>query len=212
MFVLFGGAPVHAESERPRHGLMWNKTGLPAVFPLQIRSNAGADYYLLLTDAETDMPALAGFIEGGRFFKVLVPPGLYTVQLATGPLWQGEQELFGATDTRTITAPTPLRFAVVGVSTKAGHVIDLRDQDAGVLVQDSFLCRRITLVKSPRPLPAYDARAARTPYIKPERDLIEYPYRTGPPRRTAEQDKPPIPTDYAPYFSRPEYEVRRSPC
>jgi len=212
MLFLFSAAPLHATDEAPRHGLIWNKTGLPAVFPLQVRSNAGTDYHMVLTDADTGTPALAGYIEGGQFFKVLVPPGLYTVRFATGHIWRGEQQLFGADETRMINVPSPLRFGVVGLSTKAGHVLDIREPDTGVLVQDSFDCRRIRLTKGPRPLPAYDPDAARVAEIKPEQDLIEYPYRSGPLRGADRQDTPPIATDYAPYFSRPEYEVRRSPC
>ena len=201
-----------AESEPARHGLLWNRTGLPAVFPLQVRTAAGAEFFMLLSDADTGVPALAGYIKGGRFFKVLVPPGVYTVEFATGPVWQDEQALFGIDSTTMIELPEALGFGVVGLSTKAGHMVDLRQWETDILVQDSFDCQRIRLAKGPRPLPAYDPEATGIGEIKPRRDVIEYPYRAGPARRVERQDKPPIATDYAPYFSRPEYEVRRSPC
>lgn len=210
--LLSSVAPQSADSETARHGLMWNKTGLPAVFPLQVRSTSGAEFFMRLSDADTGAPALAGYIEGGRFFKVLVPPGVYTVQFATGPMWQGEQDLFGVNSTTMIELPEPLRFAVVGLSTKAGHVVDLTEWETDILVQDSFVCQRMRLAKGPRPLPAYDPDATRIEEIKPRRDVIEYPYRAGPALGVDPQDKPPIATDYAPYFSRPEFEVRPRPC
>lgn len=212
VLALSGFAAIPAAGETPPHGLMWNRTGLPAVFPLQMRSRIGADYYMVLSDAQTGAAALSGYIEGGRFFKVLVPPGLYKVAFATGTRWQDEERLFGAGETRLIEVPEPLRFGVVGLSTKAGHVIDLRDLGDGVIVRDSFLCQGIGLAKAPRPQPHYDGNAAPAAHLGPEQDLIEYPYRAGSARENGRIVRPPVATDYAPYFSRPEYEVRRRPC
>ena len=69
-----GGADTVAT---PPAGLMWNRTGLPAVFPLQVKTPPGQDHVLTLIDADTGTDALAAYIKGGAFFKVLVPPGTY---------------------------------------------------------------------------------------------------------------------------------------
>src|SRR6056297_186762 len=71
-------------------GLMWNRTGLPAVFPLQVKTPPGQDYVLTLIDADTGADALAAYIEGGAFFKVLVPPGTFRLKFAAGDVWHGQ--------------------------------------------------------------------------------------------------------------------------
>ncbi len=123
-------AALAAAAQEPvpvQQGLMWNRTGLPAVFPLQVRSAFGMNYFLTLYDAETGAPALAAYFEGGRFFRVLVPPGRFRLRLAAGQVWQGEDALFGAgARTRFIDIPQPLTFAVTGFDRKSGHTLDLR--------------------------------------------------------------------------------------
>ncbi len=110
----------------PAAGLLWNRTGLPAVFPLQIRTNPGFDYLVTLRDADTDVAALAAYIEGGKFFQVLVPPGRFALEFAAGAQWQNEATLFGSGDaTHRFNLAEPLTFAVRGVAIKAGHLVDL---------------------------------------------------------------------------------------
>ncbi|KIC21664.1 hypothetical protein [Leisingera sp. ANG-Vp] len=113
-----------------RPGLMWNRTGLPAVFPLQVKSPKGADYFLTLHDHGTGEAALAAYIEGGAFFKVLVPPGRFVLRFASGTKWQGEEALFGA-GTQHFEMPEPLEFAVRGLGSKAGHIVTLRQPRPG---------------------------------------------------------------------------------
>ena len=67
---VFAFGLARAETERPA-GLMWNRTGLPAVFPLQIKTTPGADYLVILSDAETDFDALAAYARGGDFSAFL---------------------------------------------------------------------------------------------------------------------------------------------
>ena len=133
----------------PRHGLMWNRTGLPGVFPLLVKTNVGENHVLLLSRAETGTDAFAAFIVGGRFFKVLVPPGTYRVRFATGISWQGEDAMFGQQgETKIIEMPEVLTFEVHGFGTKAGHIIDLTDSGsgemAGLHVGPELICQRIT--------------------------------------------------------------------
>ena len=117
--VLLSAPPAAAGSE---HGLLWNRTGLPAVFPLQVQTLPGEDRSLLLTDAASGEAALAAFIEGGRFFRVLVPPGSYRVRLAAGDLWEENAE----PEARGFELPEPLTFEITGAGRKAGYRIDLR--------------------------------------------------------------------------------------
>lgn len=50
---------------------------------------------MTLLDAETGEAALAAYIRGGAFFRVLVPPGACRLLFATGKVWQRKASLFG---------------------------------------------------------------------------------------------------------------------
>jgi len=125
-------APVRAEEARPR-GLLRVETELPRTFPLQVKSNPGTDYLLILREAEgavegsTGRIVLTAYVRGGEFFRVLVPPGRYRVDFAKGrPAdWQGEAALFGPA-TEHVTLDEVLEFKVVGTARKSGHIVDLR--------------------------------------------------------------------------------------
>ncbi|MEW2913783.1 hypothetical protein [Leisingera sp. JC11] len=152
--VFCGAAAVAAESsaEHPRTGLMWNRTGLPAVFPLQVKTPEGADYYLVLSGRGGD--ALAAYIRGGAFFKVLVPPGRYALRFASGRVWQGEERLFGP-DTVVFELPEALDFAVRDAGIKAGHLVSLtREPLSGGLraeVKGQYVCQ-IASLEGPEPV------------------------------------------------------------
>ncbi|NVK12561.1 MAG: hypothetical protein HWE35_00110 [Rhodobacteraceae bacterium] len=128
--------------ERLSSGLMWNRSGLPAVFPLQVKSPEGADYFLVLSGSGGD--ALAAYIRGGAFFKFLVPPGHYVLRFAIGTGWLGEARLFGP-DTVVLELPEPLEFAVRGAGIKAGHLVTLTGEPLhGGLradVEGQFVCQ-----------------------------------------------------------------------
>lgn len=164
LLLLLCATPVLANDDKndaasPAHptGLMWNRTGLPAVFPLQVKTSAGRDYFLTLTDDETGEDALAAYIEGGSFFKVLVPPGVFRLKFAAGNGWQGETDLFGpGADTRIFELKAPLTFEVRSLGIKAGHLVDITDRslgnDAQAAVKDQSICQRI---RAEFPSPAY---------------------------------------------------------
>lgn len=198
-------------------GLMWNRTGLPAVFPLQVKTSEGLDYVVTLMDAETGAEALAAYIDGGAFFRVLVPPGRYTIHFAAGQAWQGEELAFGpGEETQRFVLAEPLTFAVRDFSTKAGHLIDLREmgqtEEAQITVAERFICQRSRLVTVPRRQAAFDASGpipevlpdGREPLIAPDR----YPGFPDP----GETVRPVVPTDHAPYFSRPEFDIEARLC
>ncbi|EKE45661.1 hypothetical protein OCGS_0278 [Oceaniovalibus guishaninsula JLT2003] len=148
LVLLMAGAAMAA----PDHGLMWNRSGLPATLPLQIRTDPGRDHYITLRDAATGDPALAAYIEGGRFFRVLVPPGTFVLDVASGTDWLDEDRLFGPR-TETMTFDEALTFGVTGIGTKRGHLIDLRGVSvmAEAEMRDIGLCQWIARDIAPRP-------------------------------------------------------------
>lgn len=137
--------------ERPQ-GLLWNRSGLAATLPLQVRTAAGADYLLRLRDVETGQFVLAAYIRGGDFFRVLVPPGWYELLFAFGTNWQGEHALFGP-DTQSLVLDQPLRFGAT-VTRKHGHLIDLSVRTE-IAVRSFALCQllstRLESLRSPFP-------------------------------------------------------------
>ncbi|MCF6433299.1 hypothetical protein [Leisingera sp. MMG026] len=158
LIALAAGAA--AETERPRSGLMWNKTGLPAVFPLQVKSPPGADYYLVLSSEDSGEEALAAYFKGGAFFKVLVPPGRYLLHFASGSGWQGEGRLFGP-GTRVFKLPEVLEFAIRGAGIKGGHKITLTRSGAYLeaAVKEQYICQVASLDgPAPVPRPLQDSR------------------------------------------------------
>jgi len=144
--ALASAADGAAGEGAPRTGLMWNRTGLPAVFPLRVNTPPGQDHVLTLITAETGEAALAAYIRGGAFFRVLVPPGTYRLRFASGETWQGEDALFGpGPKTRIHELPEPLTFKTRGLGTKAGHVVTLRAPRLGEVVAarsgDHLICQ-----------------------------------------------------------------------
>lgn len=136
--ALLAANPAFADSQ---HGLLWNRTGLPAVFPLQVQTAPGEDRSLLLIDAASGEAALAAFIEGGRFFRVLVPPGSYRVRLVKGDVWAEG----AGPDARGFELAAPLTFEITGAGRKAGYRIDLRGGTEEVEVTSQGICQTLRL-------------------------------------------------------------------
>lgn len=154
-----------APSAPTQSGLIWNRTGLPAVFPLQVKTSAGQDHLLTLIDEETGVEALAAYIVGGSFFKVLVPPGTFTLQFSFGDTWQGEERLFGSGDeSGSFELQPPLTFKLRGGGTKAGHLVDLTEmqdhQPTKATVKAQSICQVSRTEISP-PMEARYPRASR---------------------------------------------------
>ncbi|MCE5974229.1 hypothetical protein LZA78_12110 [Sinirhodobacter sp. WL0062] len=137
---------IQAEEARPQ-GLLWSETDLPRTFPLVVKTAPGGDYLLVLRDLANGQDVLGAYIRGGEFFRVLVPPGSYSLQFAAGIEWQGEQALFGERTRRFVLDP-PLRFGVEGVGRKQGNVVDLRDL-GDVSTKPIALCQRFALNPEP---------------------------------------------------------------
>lgn len=133
---------IQAEEARPQ-GLLWSESALPRTFPLVVKTAPGGDYLLVLRDPTTGQDVLGAYIRGGAFFRVLVPPGSYSLQFAAGTEWQGEQALFGEQTRRFVLDP-PLHFGVEGVGRKQGNIVDLRDL-GDVSTKPIALCQRFAL-------------------------------------------------------------------
>jgi hypothetical protein len=110
----------------PVTGLLWLRSPLPSVFPLQVKTATDRDYHLTLIDSETGQETLSAYIRGGEFFRVLVPPGSYMLRFAVGVEWHDEDALFGS-ETQIFELSAPLRFGTRGVAIKDGHLVDLRN-------------------------------------------------------------------------------------
>ncbi|MFD2739113.1 hypothetical protein ACFSUD_06010 [Sulfitobacter aestuarii] len=152
--------------ESPRPGLMWNRTGLPLVFPLQVKTPSGKDYFLTLIDAQSGDEALGAYIEGGEYFRILVPPGTFTLRFAAGETWQGEEELFGPGPlTRSFEMPRPLTFEIRDFATKRGHLVDITtfppDESIEARISNRHICQELRLDVPPLGLRLYDERFRR---------------------------------------------------
>ncbi len=175
LLVWAAGAAIAAA---PGHGLIENRTGLPLVFPLQVETTSGRDAYLVLRDAGTGEIAVTAYVEGGRFFRLLMPPGTYILTAALGRGWKGRDELFGE-ETRLFELPQPLTFEVQGIGRKQGHIVDLRglDEMAGVTVRSLAFCQDFAGVVAPPPPPPERSAAPRS--VAPEIPF-SYPLPPGP--------------------------------
>lgn len=147
--------PVLSADPAPQpKGLMWNRTGLPAVFPLEIKSAPGRDYVVTLSQSSTGDDVLAAYVTGGEFFRVLVPPGRYDLRFDYGAAWQGADAGFGSgQDAGTYHLPDPLVFEVRGRGTKAGQFVDLTaiasDPTAEAQIREALNCQRLTYDRLP---------------------------------------------------------------
>lgn len=148
--------PVGAETSPTRAGLIRNNTGLPAVFPLQVKTAPGRDHHLALRDVGTGETVLTAYITGGAFFKVLVPPGSYRLRFSYGTDWQNPDTLFGnGPETGVIDLQDPLVFQTLGPGIKAGHLVDLtglQDSPApDARTRPQYICQAVRTELLPLP-------------------------------------------------------------
>lgn len=118
--------------DRPRAGLMWNRSGLPATLPLVVKALPGQDYVVFLAPLDGGDPVMAGYIRGGTFFRLLVPPGTWHVRFAHGEEWKGDETLFGPA-TEWTDVDEPMTFGA-SVSRKHGYIIRLEERDGRMQV------------------------------------------------------------------------------
>lgn len=142
-----------SQTDGPEHGLIWHNSGLPAVFPLQIKTSPGRDYRITLTGRYSGTPVMAAYINGGRFFRVLVPPGTFTLRLEFGLDWDAQIDRFTTSDASgSFSYPDALTFRIRNGRVKAGHLLDLRNlHDDQSLVQagETFICQTLRTQRAP---------------------------------------------------------------
>lgn len=132
--------------DRPRAGLMWNRSGLPATLPLVVRTVPGRDYAVFLSPIAGGDPVMAGYIHGGTYFRLLVPPGTWRVRFAHGSDWRGEEALFGP-ETEWTTVDEPMSFGA-SVARRHGYIIRLIESDGRMKVASAGpldLCQTLTM-------------------------------------------------------------------
>lgn len=133
-------------ADRPRAGLMWNRSGLPATLPLVVQTLPGRDYAVFLSPPAGGDAVMAGYIHGGQYFRLLVPPGDWTVRFAHGTGWQGEDALFGP-ETEWTEMAEPMTFGA-SVARKHGYIIRLIETEGKVRVASAGpldLCQGLTV-------------------------------------------------------------------
>ncbi|SLN13758.1 hypothetical protein ROA7450_00218 [Roseovarius albus] len=195
-------------------GLMWNRTGLPAVFPLQVKTPAGQDYFLTLIDAESGEDAMAAYIAGGAFFKVLVPPGEFRLKFAAGVDWQGEEFLFGSgANTHVFELNETFTFEIQNLTVKAGHLVNIMEIEPGQAVQSSakaqLICQTLRRTYPSRGLPYGKDRFV--PQTGNRHGIISG---NGLHRYLGERrnEKNTYPTPHEHYFFEPEFSVTSRYC
>lgn len=196
-------------AEAPAHGLMWNKTGLPAVFPLQVKTAHKVDTQVTLIDASSGQRALAAYIEGGRFFKVLVPPGEFVLEFQQ--VQKRADAIDEAAEAQVFFLDQALTFAVRN-GVKVGHSVDLTDPATGIVLKESFICQRYRVTRPSRPLPPFGDDSAYATRLRERGEIAVFPNPNTPERLAQGVTRPIVETDFAPYFSRPEYDLRSNPC
>ncbi|WBU65280.1 hypothetical protein [Paracoccus aerodenitrificans] len=133
---------VAQDGARPDIGIMWNRSGLPATLPLQIRSEGQMDHAVFLSRPGADSPEMAGYVRSGAFFRLLVPPGDWQIRIASGSEWQGESEFFGD-DTIWTELPEALNF-MAGEAQLNGHSLTLIEDRGDIeitTIKPRILCR-----------------------------------------------------------------------
>ena len=191
--ALWMACALPAPAEPPSPGLLWNRTGLPATFPLQVKTPPGQDFRLTLLFEDTATPALAAYIPGGAFFRVLVPPGRFVLHFEHGKTWQSDEDGFeSGPDSGSFLLSDPLTFAIGPSSTKRGHIVDLTGFKPGTSldarIRDQVICQSAQLDSDPDfphpptgPLPRNDGQGR-----VDRADLSEPPFPPGPLERDAE--------------------------
>ncbi|MCV3274150.1 hypothetical protein [Roseobacter sinensis] len=151
---------------------------------------------MTLVDSATGAEALAAYVEGGAFFRVLVPPGMFRVHLAAGRVWQSEGDLFGpGALTEQFELVAPLTFEIRNPGIKAGHVIDLSTAAPGQMAQagtsELLMCQ--TVRSEVLRLPVGDEIALVFPSVESQCPILTWRGQlVFPERRRSKVFRPPI--------------------
>ena len=92
----------------------------PATSEFEIIGRDGTNYFIKLLAADSGREVMAIYVEGSSKLTVPVPRGTFRLRYASGAVWYGERELFGASTTLTAI------FETFTFEPGWGHGIDLR--------------------------------------------------------------------------------------
>lgn len=123
VLALLGAAAAPVRAVPPEPGIMRVTSALPRTLPLHVRSPLGQDMLVRLQDAESGAEILVAYGRGGTMLRVLVPPGRFTVSVATGRDWIDAVQLFGPQTQ--LTTLGPLDFGIAGRARRNGHLITI---------------------------------------------------------------------------------------
>ena len=83
----------HQALQRPSSGVYDEKFGeQEAIAPLEIKTEAGSDYYVKLESVANRGHTMTMYIHGGDTVSVKVPLGRYLIKYTSGDTWYGEQD------------------------------------------------------------------------------------------------------------------------
>lgn len=88
-------APSYPAQPLPITGQLQVFTASQRVAPLEIKTSAGAHYFVKLVDSNSGVPVMAVFVRGGSTVEVEVPLGMFEIRYASGESWYGADHLFG---------------------------------------------------------------------------------------------------------------------
>jgi len=92
----------------PRHGTLQMESSSELRIPWRVTTAAGQDYFLILSEAQSQRRVLTLYLHGGEPFLGMVPEGDFSLAYTTGFYWYGPQHRFGP-GSRMLKAERPFR-------------------------------------------------------------------------------------------------------
>jgi hypothetical protein len=86
---------TYSSAAFPPHETVTFLTAAEALAPLQVKTEAGANYLIKLVDPQTRKDVVRMYVVGGQPADFQVPLGDYEVLCASGVNWYGDELLFG---------------------------------------------------------------------------------------------------------------------
>ncbi|PTX98785.1 hypothetical protein DB345_03440 [Spartobacteria bacterium LR76] len=83
------------EITRPASGILFSNKEGKKYATLEISTDPGLDYFIILTPAEGGSPELIAYLTGGDPLTCKLPTGSYELRYASGDSWYGKKYFFG---------------------------------------------------------------------------------------------------------------------
>lgn len=108
----------------PGHGTLQMESGSELRIFWQVTTVYGQDYFLILSDAQTQHRVLTLYLHGGEPFRGMIPEGDFSLAYTSGFYWYGPQHRFGP-GSRMLKADRPFRV-VQGPDNSTAWELNLR--------------------------------------------------------------------------------------